>query len=485
MTDNISHGKGTTQAGESSELQYAKPDRDVLNAAMVLSATADITLVVDAKGVICDRPIAFNMPAVLMLEGWQGRSLFDVVTSECRPKVVKILTEPGEDGSMSWRHLNHQIPKSADVPVRYMAIPVGKNGHRILIGREMRDLANIQQSFIAAAQVLELERARARLVGSRLGRAFSASKQATLIMEAGTGRIVDANQVASQQFKGASEGLVGSNLFEILDEADRKALRKSIGQLLAAERSGQIDIRLDVVGDSYVAIATVFKWKERNFVILNLKKPAEQESAADLQAQPSASVQSLMQMQDGFVLVDFKGSIITANSSFLALAAITSEDAVRGQPLSIWLGEDKGASEELIGKLQKEGGIRDFRTMVRGELGRSSVVDVSGVKVDVPDLPCLALIVSKVSDAELGVDARTMELVRAKQGLPRLIGQATLKDVAGEAAARVERICIEAALAINNGNRTEAAAWLGLSRQSLYEKLERYGIGVLPHDTSG
>jgi DNA-binding NtrC family response regulator len=40
----------------------------------------------------------------------------------------------------------------------------------------------------------------------------------------------------------------------------------------------------------------------------------------------------------------------------------------------------------------------------------------------------------------------------------------------------VERACIEQALQAANGNRTAAADALGLSRQSLYAKLERYGL---------
>jgi len=39
--------------------------------------------------------------------------------------------------------------------------------------------------------------------------------------------------------------------------------------------------------------------------------------------------------------------------------------------------------------------------------------------------------------------------------------------------------CIEAALQITGDNRATAAEMLGLSRQSLYAKLRRYGLGDL------
>jgi DNA-binding NtrC family response regulator len=40
----------------------------------------------------------------------------------------------------------------------------------------------------------------------------------------------------------------------------------------------------------------------------------------------------------------------------------------------------------------------------------------------------------------------------------------------------IERLSIEAALKITGDNRASAAEMLGLSRQSLYVKLRRYGM---------
>ena len=43
-------------------------------------------------------------------------------------------------------------------------------------------------------------------------------------------------------------------------------------------------------------------------------------------------------------------------------------------------------------------------------------------------------------------------------------------------------LCIEAALELTRDNRASAAEMLGLSRQSLYVKLRRYGLGDLDGD---
>jgi DNA-binding NtrC family response regulator len=54
-----------------------------------------------------------------------------------------------------------------------------------------------------------------------------------------------------------------------------------------------------------------------------------------------------------------------------------------------------------------------------------------------------------------------------------------LKDLVRESTDMIERLCIEAALEITGDNRASAAEILGLSRQSLYAKLRRYGLGEL------
>ena len=56
------------------------------------------------------------------------------------------------------------------------------------------------------------------------------------------------------------------------------------------------------------------------------------------------------------------------------------------------------------------------------------------------------------------------------------LGKAPLRELVNEEIAGVEKNLIRAALDLNKGNRSATARLLGLSRQSLYSKLERYGI---------
>jgi DNA-binding NtrC family response regulator len=60
--------------------------------------------------------------------------------------------------------------------------------------------------------------------------------------------------------------------------------------------------------------------------------------------------------------------------------------------------------------------------------------------------------------------------------LSELVGRVPMKDIVGETTDLIEQLCIEAALDLTRDNRAAAAEMLGLSRQSLYVKLRRYGL---------
>jgi DNA-binding NtrC family response regulator len=70
-------------------------------------------------------------------------------------------------------------------------------------------------------------------------------------------------------------------------------------------------------------------------------------------------------------------------------------------------------------------------------------------------------------------------LPRSVEQLTELVGRVSLKEIVRETTDVVERLCIEAALELSGDNRASAAEMLGLSRQSLYVKLRRYGLGDL------
>jgi transcriptional regulator PpsR len=123
--------------------------------------------------------------------------------------------------------------------------------------------------------------------------------------------------------------------------------------------------------------------------------------------------------------------------------------------------------------------VRLFATTLRGDLGATAEVEISAVAVQHGAQRMCGFSIRNVG-RRLSPDLRAgRELPRSVEQLTELVGRVALKDLVREATDLIERLCIEAALDLTGDNRASAAEMLGLSRQSLYVKLRRYGLGDL------
>jgi PAS domain-containing protein/DNA-binding protein Fis len=89
---------------------------------------------------------------------------------------------------------------------------------------------------------------------------------------------------------------------------------------------------------------------------------------------------------------------------------------------------------------------------------------------------CFGFVIRDVGRRVSAQPERTRPLPRSIEQLTELIGRVSMKELVRDAIDVIERLCIESALELTSNNRASAAEMLGLSRQSLYVKLRRYGL---------
>jgi transcriptional regulator PpsR len=204
--------------------------------------------------------------------------------------------------------------------------------------------------------------------------------------------------------------------------------------------------------------------------------PATTEPGRGLpRAVPPRTDELLEAMPDDFVVADAEGRVRRANRAFLELAQCATEAAVLGQPLDRWFATPGRDAAVLVRTLREHGEMRLFQTTLTGILGTEAEVEVSATASSVGGPLSIALMVRDIG-SRAARDDGTDELRNALGEVLRDMGRLPLPVLVRNTAAVVERACIEEALRTANGNRTAAADALGLSRQSLYAKLERYGM---------
>jgi transcriptional regulator PpsR len=211
----------------------------------------------------------------------------------------------------------------------------------------------------------------------------------------------------------------------------------------------------------------------------------QQQTMADSAPSTNAMLLQLVQnAPDCLVVTDLEGRVMSANMAFIELAQLTTEDQVRGETLDRWLGRTGVDLSVLISNLRQRGAVRLFATTLRGEYGAVTEVEISAAMVPHGEHPFLGFTIRDIGRRLSAEPKPGRELPRSVGQLTELVGRVPMKDIVGETTDLIEQLCIEAALELTRDNRASAAEMLGLSRQSLYVKLRRYGLGNLGEDNA-
>ena len=458
--------------------QTALGEIDAGSAASLIAAASDITLIVDAAGAIRDLSIQ-NEELLAEIEGgrqWIGMTMQQTVAADSRTKVALLLQDAARCET-KWRHINHLMADGRSVPVLYCCVQLGQQGRMVAFGRDLRAQSALQQRLMNAQQSLEQDYSRLRDAEMRYRLLFQTSSEAVLILDPVRSRIVEANPAAREMFGADMREIVGHPLLPRFAEADAPGL------YLNAVRAGETpeDLAANLLhGRREVLMrATAFRQDSSTMLLVRISSAHAVAAASSLSAVKSKLLRAVESAPDGFVLSDNDGVILTANAAFLEMAGVLSEDAARGQPLDRWVGESGVDLTVLTANLRQRGSVRFFATTLRGESGSVAQVEISAVSIANGGKPSFGFAIRNVGP-RLRVDTKASRaLPRSVEQLQELIGRVALKDLVREATEVIERLSIEAALELTNDNRASAAEMLGLSRQSLYVKLRRYGIGDL------
>jgi len=459
--------------------QTSLGDLDAGSAASLIAASSDVTLIVDAHGTI--RDMAFQSTELLdeLAESaqWVGRPMAATVAPDSRAKVETLLREAATTAEPKWRHINHITSEGRSVPVLYCGVQIGGDGRIVVFGRDLRVMSALQQRLMNAQQSMERDYSKLRDVEMRYRLLFQLSSEAVLILDPLKGRVLEANAAAQGLFGAGSEDVVGRAMADIFHPDSLPVLQGHLGAIRAGARPEDTPARL-VRGDQPVSVK-VSLFRQENAALFLMRISPAASAVAGLPDVKTKLLRAVESAPDGFVVTDHHGAVITANAAFLEMAQVLDEHQARGQPLDRWVGASGVDLDVLTANLRDRGSVRFFTTTMRGEAGTVAQVEISAVSIRNGGHPSYGYAIRNVGP-RLHTDTRAArQLPRSVEQLTELIGRVSLKELVREATEVIERLAIEAALELTNDNRASAAEMLGLSRQSLYVKLRRYGLGDL------
>jgi transcriptional regulator PpsR len=178
---------------------------------------------------------------------------------------------------------------------------------------------------------------------------------------------------------------------------------------------------------------------------------------------------------DAFVVIDDQGAILRANRAFLDMVQMGSETSLLGKPLGRWLGRPGADLTVLLANVLRLGAVRLFSTTLHGEHGTEVEVEISA-NGNTATSPAYIGVFLRDIGRRLSTEGQAGGVAQWLDFLTKQVGKTTLRKLVDDTVEVVERHYILAALELAGSNRTVAAELLGLSRQSLYVKLNRYGL---------
>lgn len=450
---------------------HIPPDR----LAEVLAAAADIVIAIDRSGTVQQILTNSGEQTLGCLDHWIGRGLKAFLTPECHPKLDAVLEGIERDPASRARvELNHIDNANWEFPVQYTVLGMGPGEPILLVGRDLRSVAEVQQQLVKAQIALERDYEVYRDFDTRYRVVMSLARDALVFVEASSGRIEDANAAAALLLGADTEALVGSMLVQEFEDRRRAEFLDALNTLAGSSGKTPIVVVARRNRTTVRIYPTVFRAAGHKSLLCRLESG---EHIAPVEGELGVNLHALFDKgPDAIAFTDPRGIIQSANEAFLDLCDVATSAELKDKSLGDFLVRGGVDLKILIEQATRSGRMRALATRLETFFGSQRPVEVSATYFNDRIEPVIAFVMRETSKPAPSTAPDTASPSDVTRNVMELVGASPLKDIVAATTDVVEKICIETAVELTRNNRVAAAEMLGLSRQSLYVKLRKYNL---------
>lgn len=442
----------------------------------IISHISDLALVISKQGQVLGVMASPSFMPNAGLDTWEGRMLDEELTVESLPKFRQRLAEFVEDkGKVLPVELNHTAHNGQpEFPIRYSFHKIGSDGALLMLGRDLRPVAEMQQQLVAAQIALEKDYEAQREYDTRFRVLMSANAEPTVFVRVSDGKITDTNPAGAMFFDVAEKNLVGQNFADLFQGKETGHLISNLTESASADSPEPLSGVSSIKRGDVTIMPKLFRSGGEHMLLCRVTQSDDDAPrASTLQSQLDALYKNGV---DGVVFITETGTILSANRSFMNLSDVTHTASIQGRSIAEFLSRGSVDLNVLLDNATRSGTMRLYATHLISEHGTERPIEVSTTRLQAQDNTIFALIFRDANrlDTLQASGAQLTEVDR--RSVVELIGSQALKDIVAKTTDVVEKMCIETAVELTSNNRVAAAEMLGLSRQSLYVKLRKYDL---------
>ena len=441
----------------------------------IVSTAADISLLISSDARVLAVMVNPAHPVFGRLDSWVGKPIAEIITEESFEKLVKRLDVISRPGARSLAvEINHIDQSLWEFPVRYSMHNLGRDKTILMMGRDMRSVAEMQQQLVMAQFALERDYETQREMDTRYRVLMEATRDAVVLVAMNSGRIADLNAAAAVMLGGSRQDLIGAAIAQEFEGRRRGEFLESLSNIASADSVSPVELVARRSQRKVRVIPKLFRAAGERLMLCRIEAPEL------INASNSETNENLERLfhegVDAMVFLDQDGIILSANDAFLKLTDSTHLASVRNRSLADFLARGGVDLRVLLDNTRRARQLRIYATRVLSEFKGEVSVEISATYLSDRPKPGFGLIIRDASRSDM---LRKPGFTAGEDGMRsvmELVGSSTLRDIVAETTDVVEKMCIQTAVDLTRNNRVAAAEMLGLSRQSLYVKLRKFGL---------
>ena len=441
----------------------------------IVSTASDLSLMISADGRVNSVMINPHHPAFGQLDDWVGKQMDDIITEESRAKMdrrMEAIVKPGVKSLAI--EVNHTGLAIWEFPVRYVMHCIGPDKAILMLGRDMRPIAEMQQQLVQAQIALERDYETQREMDTRYRVLMEATRDAVVLLSMNNGRISDLNAAAAVMLGGTRQDLVGAAIAQEFEGRRRGEFLENLSNIASADSISPVELLARRSQRKLRVIPKLFRAAGERLMLCRL----ESTEPVNLPlGEVNENIERLFaEGVDAMVFLDQEGAITSGNEAFLKLTDSTHVTNVRGRTMADFLARGSVDLRVIMDNSRRSRQLRLYATKIVNEFNGQIPVEISATYLNDRPKPGYGLVIRDSSRSELLRRPGFGGNDDAMRGVMELVGSSTLKDIVAETTDVVEKMCIQTAVDLTRNNRLAAAEMLGLSRQSLYVKLRKFGL---------